>query len=198
MRFGFRKIGCSMTWARYKMRITKYFDGSNPMSNELSKYIEPPKIHGFTNIFFTKFLFSLFYNGSVKYILRYPRFKKRHPTISIQDWHQFHLTTNDGLLSFLLRIQGLQFKRKFYSDKKFNSHFSLGNAECMWNAFEEIQGWSIGNVYEVTAVGTNKFKDALKLWSKSGGHNVVIDGTGGIFFRILDFFWKDQIVLATG
>ena len=52
----------------------------------------------------------------------------------------------------------------------------------MWNAFEEIQGWSIGNVYEVTAVGTNKFKDALKLWSKSGGHNVVIDGTGGIFF----------------
>merc|ERR1739838_536718 len=53
------------------------------------------------------------------------------------------------------------------------------NAECMWNAFEEIQGWSIGNVYEVSAVGTNKFKDALKLWSKSGGHNVVIDGTGG-------------------
>ena len=60
----------------------------------------------------------------------------------------------------------------------------------MWNAFEEIQGWSIGNVYEVTAVGTNKFKDALKLWSKSGGHNVVIDGTGGIFFSEFGFFLK--------
>ena len=42
------------------MRITKYFDGSNPMSNELSKYIEPPKIHGFTNIFLQNFCFHFF------------------------------------------------------------------------------------------------------------------------------------------
>ena len=56
----------------------------------------------------------------------------------------------------------------------------------MWNAFEEIQGWSIGNVYEVSSWGTkHNFKDALKSWSKSGGHNVVIEGSGGIFFA----FW---------
>ena len=52
----------------------------------------------------------------------------------------------------------------------------------MWNAFEEIQGWSIGKVYEVSHVGSNKFKDAVKSWSKSGGHNAVIAGSGGIFF----------------
>merc|ERR1719203_1053375 len=53
------------------------------------------------------------------------------------------------------------------------------NKECMWNAFEEIQGWSIGKVYEVSHVGSNKFKDAVKSWSKSGGHNAVIAGSGG-------------------
>ena len=78
--------------------------------------------------------------------------------------------------------------RKFCSDKKFNPHFSLGNKECMWNAFEEIQGWSIGKVYEVSHVGSNKFKDAVKRWSKSGNHNVVIAGLAGIFFSHFDFF----------
>jgi hypothetical protein len=52
----------------------------------------------------------------------------------------------------------------------------------MWNAFEEIQGWSIGKVYEVSHVGSNNFKDAAKAWQKSGGHNAVIAGSGGIFF----------------
>jgi len=51
--------------------------------------------------------------------------------------------------------------------------------ECMWNAFEEIQGWSIGKVYEVSHVGSNSFKDAAKAWQKSGGHNAVIAGSGG-------------------
>ena len=57
----------------------------------------------------------------------------------------------------------------------------------MWNAFEEIQGWSIGKVYEVSHVGSNKFKDAAKAWQKSGGHNAVIAGTGGIFLFFT--FW---------
>ena len=55
----------------------------------------------------------------------------------------------------------------------------------MWNAFEEIQGWSIGKVYEVSHVGSNKFKDAVKSWSKSGGHNAVIAGSGGIFLHFV-------------
>ena len=62
----------------------------------------------------------------------------------------------------------------------------------MWNAFEEIQGWSIGKVYEVSHVGSNKFKDAAKAWQKSGGHNAVIAGTGGIslFFTFWIVFLK--------
>ena len=58
----------------------------------------------------------------------------------------------------------------------------------MWNAFEAFNGWSVGKVYEVSHVGSNKFKDAVKSWSKSGAHNVVIAGQGGIFSHFVFFF----------
>ena len=32
----------------------------------------------------------------------------------------------------------------------------------MWNAFEEIKGWSIGKVYELSSEGYNSFQDAIK------------------------------------
>jgi len=56
------------------------------------------------------------------------------------------------------------------------------NAPCMWKAFENRLGWSIGNIYEVSAMNTKSgysFDDAIAQWRSSGGHNVVISGTNG-------------------
>ena len=47
----------------------------------------------------------------------------------------------------------------------------------MWNAFEEIQGWSIGKVYEVSHVGSNSFKDAAKGQLISKGNFCVFKST---------------------
>ena len=49
----------------------------------------------------------------------------------------------------------------------------------MWNAFDQIQGWSIGKVYEISHFGSNSFKAAIKAWQKSQGHHVVLAGVGG-------------------
>jgi len=60
--------------------------------------------------------------------------------------------------------------------------YSKGNGPCMWKAFEKLAGYSIGNVYEVSAWSSANgytFNQAVAGWKKSSGHNVVIYGKSG-------------------
>ena len=44
------------------------------------------------------------------------------------------------------------------------------NANCMWKAFERLVGWSIGNIYEVSAMNTRRnynFDMAMEQWKGS-------------------------------
>ena len=41
------------------------------------------------------------------------------------------------------------------------------NKNCMWKAFERLVGWSIGNIYEVSAMNTRRnynFDMAMEQW----------------------------------
>ena len=44
------------------------------------------------------------------------------------------------------------------------------NKNCMWKAFERLVGWSIGNIYEVSAMNTRRnynFDMAMEQWKGS-------------------------------
>ena len=51
----------------------------------------------------------------------------------------------------------------------------------MWEAFERIAGFSIGDIYEISASSTKdnySFDDAINTWKNSRGHIEVIRGQG--------------------
>ena len=44
------------------------------------------------------------------------------------------------------------------------------NKNCMWKAYERLVGWSIGNIYEVSAMNTRRnynFDMAMEQWKGS-------------------------------